>query len=290
MIHRLKNVTKWKLPYSRILTLLNLVLGTLLFISILFLSGNIISAMVQEREGPVSSSPITPRVSEKKDIQAYEAMLRNNPFGISAGSLKSASVSTGGAGSDMRLLGTISGHSIHGYAIIADKDGKQTMFRTGESVFGSGELKKVEKYRVFIGKNGKLSEISMVEVIISDDLYGKPGSSLSVRSIGKGEYLLDQKAVQSALDKPHQIMTDAKLIPNMAGGKQEGFLLLEVKKNGIYDNLGMQNGDVLLRINDYGISNPENALQAFMALRGMDRVQLDLIRSGNRMTMAYQIR
>jgi type II secretion system protein C len=290
MTHRLMNVTEWKPYYFRILTLLNILLWVCLFISFLFLLRNVIAATVRKTPEPAYSARVSPRMIEKKDIQSYEAVLRNNPFGISAGSLNMPSASTSVAKSDVRLIGTIYGRTIHGYAIIADQAGKQAMFRTGEVVIESGVLKKVEKYRVLIEKNGKLTEISMVEAMMTDDVLGKPGSSLSARSIGRGEYLLDHKAVQSALDKPHQIMADAKLIPNVAGGKQEGFLLQEVKKNGIYDSLGMQNGDVLLKINDYGISNPENALQAFTALRGMDRVQLDLIRSGNKMTMTYQIR
>jgi general secretion pathway protein C len=102
--------------------------------------------------------------------------------------------------------------------------------------------------------------------------------------------MIDQKAVQIALDNPTQIMMDAKMIPHMIQGKQEGFILREVRKNGLYDSLGMQNGDVLLRINSFNISNPENALQAFTALRGMDKVQLDIIRNNNRMTLNYQIR
>jgi general secretion pathway protein C len=116
------------------------------------------------------------------------------------------------------------------------------------------------------------------------------GGTGPVRSVGKGEYIIDQKAIQYALDNPTQIMTDAKLVPNMAKDKQDGFVLREVRKGGIYDNLGMQNGDVLLRINSFSISNPENALQAFTALRGMEKIQLDIIRDKNRMVMNYQIR
>jgi general secretion pathway protein C len=76
----------------------------------------------------------------------------------------------------------------------------------------------------------------------------------------------------------------------MVKDKQEGFILREVRKNGIYDSLGMQNGDVLLRVNNFNISSAESALQAFTALRGMDKVQIDLLRDNNRMSMNYQIR
>jgi general secretion pathway protein C len=86
------------------------------------------------------------------------------------------------------------------------------------------------------------------------------------------------------------MMTDARLKPNIMNGKEEGFVLSEVKSGGIYQSLGLQDGDVLLRINDYDISNPEKALQAFTALKGMERVQVDLMRGGSRLTMTYQIK
>lgn len=102
--------------------------------------------------------------------------------------------------------------------------------------------------------------------------------------------MVDQRNVQQAISNPNQIMTDARLRPNVINGKQEGFTLSEVKPGGIYQSLGLQDGDVLLRINEYDISNPEKALQAFTALKGLERVQIDLIRAGSKMTMTYQIK
>ena len=291
MLGSFVNAIEWRLHHFRLLTLFNIILLILLIVSLIFLSKNIFSVTDQKKYQFVNNAHDSSQANLKKEIQEYEPILRNNPFGFPAGSLKGISVSLSETiSSDMNLLGTISGGSIHGYAVLADKDGNQTMFRTGESVFESGKLKTVEKYKVVIERNGKLNEIFMKEVPLSESLPEKSGLPSAARNIGKGEYVLDQKFVQSALDKPHQIMTDAKLVPNMVGNQQDGFLVQDVKRNGIYDNLGMQNGDILLRINNYGISNPENALQAFMALRGMDRVQLDLIRGGNRRTMTYQIK
>jgi general secretion pathway protein C len=167
------------------------------------------------------------------------------------------------------------------------------MFKVGESVFESGKLVSVEKYRASIESNGKLIKINMVDVLAPsemEDIKGRRVPAGPVQMVKRGEYMIDQKVVQQSLENPTQIMTDAKLIPHMIQGKQEGFILRDVRRNGFYENLGMQNGDVLLRINSFNISNPESALQAFTALRGMDKVQLDIIRSNNRMTLTYQIR
>ena len=85
-------------------------------------------------------------------------------------------------------------------------------------------------------------------------------------------------------------MTDARLIPNFVRGKQKGFILEEVKPDGIYHRLGLRNGDVILRINGYNISNPEAALQAFTALKGLDKIQLNIIRNGKQITLTYLVK
>ena len=110
------------------------------------------------------------------------------------------------------------------------------------------------------------------------------------RKTEEGSYILDQKAIQAALEKPRQIMTDARLLPHMVDGKQEGFVIREIKPGGVYQSLGLRNGDILLRVNEFGLSNPETALQAFTALRGMDRLELDVVRGGSKMSLTYDIR
>ncbi|MFN3396727.1 MAG: hypothetical protein ACK4Z9_08060, partial [Thermodesulfovibrionales bacterium] len=116
------------------------------------------------------------------------------------------------------------------------------------------------------------------------------GATSLVRSSGNNTFIVNQEGILHALENPSQLMTDARLQPNYVNGRQEGFMLREVRNGGIYQSLGLQNGDVLLRINNYDITNPEIALQAFTALKGMDRVGLDIIRNGTRMTLNYQIR
>ncbi len=280
--------------YLKIVTALNVTLGLLLIVVLGFSARNIITLVQKKDMKSVSVAPIASKKHENKDIKEYEALLQTNPFDAPAGSLKlGPSEGERAAISDIKLVGTISGSSKDGYAVFIGSDGKQAMFKTGETVFGVGELKKVEKNSVFIHKDGKLIKISMTDLLTLSDMQaskGTAGIAGPVQSVGKGEYIIDQKAAMITLDNPAQIMTDAKLIPNMVKGKPDGFILQEIRKSGVYDNLGLKNGDILLRINNSNISNPENALQTFMALKGMDKVQLDIIRDGNRMTLNYQIR
>ena len=140
-------------------------------------------------------------------------------------------------------------------------------------------------------KGATKTEISLEDIKVKEIRQAGPAGTFQLaRKIGSGAYIVDQAKLQQTISNPGQMMTDARLRPNNTNGREEGFVLSEVKPGGIYQSLGLQDGDVLLRINEYDISNPEKALQAFTALKGLDRVQIDLIRTGARMTMTYQIK
>ncbi len=282
------------LKQKRTITAVNILLALLLTAAVLFLIRDIVSAVIPLKEKKTGTMT-RPKDAPQKNLQDYAPILANNPFGFAAGELKPIAASGPSVSrTDIILIGTVSGRRDLSYAIFADKTGQQDVFRTGEQVFGLGRLSRVEKARVFIGSNGKETEISLKDITDVREIKppeGQAPSSASFgRRVGESTYQIDQQRVQQAIEKPDQIMTDARFVPNIVEGKQQGFVLREVKPGGIYSSLGLQNGDILMRINEFNISNPETALQAFTALRGIDRAQLDVVRNGSKMTMTYQIR
>lgn len=230
------------------------------------------------------------KAQTNKNIIALEPIVKNNPFGFPGGELKAINLTETETTIpiDMRLIGTVSGGP--DYAIFLSGDGKQEIFKRGERIFNSGILERVDRDKVIIF-DGKRREIPLSDILTIETAKKKESSNPSiVRSAGSNNFIISQEGVQHAIENPSQLMTDARLQPNYINGKQEGFILREVRNGGIYQSLGLQNGDVLLRINNYEITNPEIALQAFTALKGMDRVDLDILRNGSRMTLTYQIR
>jgi type II secretion system protein C len=285
------NVNDVKFHQIHFIAVINIVLGAAILFSLVYFARTLSEVALKNNKRNISALNTKPFSQGESAIGTYDAVIRNNPFGVPAGSLEhhpfaSESPST----LDIKLTGTISGALRHGYAVFINQDGTQSMFKTGEEVFGMGKLESVAKDKAFIRKGGQLVKIPMIDLANEVEAIGAPSSGDLVRLSGQREYILDQRALQFALDHPAQIMTDAKLIPNMINNRQDGFVLREVKENGIYSKLGMRNGDVLLRINGANISNPENAFQAFMALKGLNKVQFDMIRDGNKITQNYLIR
>jgi len=271
--------------------MINIFMGLLVVLAVLFFVRDILSTFVSRKKSPEIQEK-KPQAELKKGLLDYGVILKKNPFGFPAGELKLVSAA-GPSSSKMQisLMGTIAGRREASYAIFSDGAGQQDVFRPGEQVFGLGQLKKVEKARVIINSGGKDIAIDLAEITAVKEVKAGPGSAAAFgRKTGATSYQVDQQRVQQAIEKPDQIMTDARFIPNVVEGRQQGFILRELKPGGIYQSLGLQNEDILLKINEYDISSPDKALQAFIALRGLDRADLDIIRHGSKMTMTYQIR
>jgi general secretion pathway protein C len=277
-----------------LLAVLNVTIGLVLLFSFLILVRDSIApgykSIVKALPSRQSDS-----MAARKSLQDYELILKDSPLGLPPAPLipLSGSQEKTGSRTDITLIGTISGQQRYSYAIFSDSSGGQEVYKVGETIPGVGTLGRVDKDKVSIRGSGKLVDIPLADIVKITEVSAQAGNLKQgdfVRSLGGGTYIVDQKKVQQAIENPSQLMTDARLQPNFKDGNQEGFTLRDVKSGGIYQSLGLQNGDVLLRINDYNISNPESALQAFTALRGMDRIQLDIVRNDARTTLTYQLR
>jgi type II secretion system protein C len=277
---------------------LNILLGIVLIISTFLVVRDGISHYFEQKKniqkGAYSAKVTT--AEPEVQISEYALILANNPFGFSGGEIKTLTGSTSHKTQqgDIMLIGTVVGSKGLNYGIFQDSAGIQDVFKIGDPVFDIGKLHKVERDKVIIRKGEKTVEILLEDVQVKEvkkqTSAVSPSLSRFAQKIGRSTYMVDQARLQQAIANPGQMMTDARLKPNIVSGKEEGFVLSEVKQGGVYHSLGLQDGDVLLRINEYDISNPERALQAFTALKGMERVQVDLMRSGSRMTMTYQIK
>lgn len=282
--------------YRALLTLLNILLGSSLALLLLFFARGIISLIVQGEERPAVPRPSPlPQADRIRGLQEYAAILKKNPFGFPPGALEqlSAGADTPPHSAGRVLVGTVAGSRLYSYAVFADASNNQEVFRAGDTVPGMGRLVRIDPDRVLIREGGEERVVPLVDSDVvaegkTSPEQGRPAGF--VRRAGPGSFVLDQKSIQAALERPNQMMTDARLLPHFVEGRQQGFALSEVKAGGIYQSLGLQNGDVLLRINEYNIANPESALQAFNALRGMDRVQLDILRNNGKVSMTYLIR
>jgi general secretion pathway protein C len=284
---------------------LNSLLAVLILFAILLTARNIIRISFLKKEAPrVTSQDRSSIPMNIKDIFHYAPILELNPFGepmkLHPIAIEEKKEKTYGALSNLILIGTVAGPQNLSYAIFEDKSlsskGKQEVFAYKDEVFNYGILTKIDQSSVEIERDSVTYSLTILFDEIRDKTKKQtrsrsaPPKTSFARKVGDQQYVLDKRKVQKSLENPEQILTDARLLPNFVKGKQKGFRISEVVPDGLYHSLGIRNGDILLRVNGLEISNPEVAMQAMNALRGMNKVNLDIIRKGENMSMSYQMR
>lgn len=292
-------------PMPRTLDIINIILGILILAILAAIAADIASLRIGKALAPkqggreaVAPVPVQPRTEE---LAFYAPILVNGLFGKASQGQLSPIVSTPAsakaapvtAPADLLLLGTAVGSHRETFALVRNNSKQEErVFRLGDMVFDAGRLVEVKREQAYILIGGKkvelLTPMSPPAASPPQQPAARPGTA--VASTGADSYVIDQRALNTALDNPAQAMTDARLLPSQKDGKVEGFRATEVKPNGLFSMIGIRNGDVLLRLNDFPLDSPDKALQSFIALKGQSRLKLDLIRDGQPTTFNYDIR
>jgi general secretion pathway protein C len=247
-------------------------------------------------------SAASPPPSAAEDLTSFAPILEKGLFGkatqgkltpiVQNAGVKGAPATSRG---DLVLLGTAVGSSRETFALVQKASTKEErVFRLGDRVFDLGPLAMVTKDTVEIQAGGERVKLMTPTAAgigkPAEASAGAPSPGSLATQVGAGSYVIEQRALNAALDNIGQAMTDARLLPSMKDGKVEGFRVSEVKPAGVFGMVGLRNGDVLLRINDLPIDSPDKAIQSFVSLKGQSRIKLDLVRDGQPTTLNYDIR
>lgn len=290
----------------RIIKSINIIIGiALFFVCALLVKEYIVwkyQPLLQEEAAGSKEEPLHPATDQ--GFSYYERIATGKLFG--AGKLTlidtSAQDSEGivnATDGTITLIGTMISRQGNSYAIFYEKgSNKQRVFKKGEEVFTIGILTGIEYHRAVINAKGQTLTYSMPFEDVDNKQNNTAARHLDraadkaslYRRIRESEWVIDQKALNSVLNDMDKVLTDARLLPYSDGGKIIGFRISEIKLGGVFSLIGIQNGDVLLRVNDYEINSPEKGVQLLTGLRGESRISLDIIRNGQPLKLQYQIR
>jgi len=110
-----------------------------------------------------------------------------------------------------------------------------------------------------------------------------------ITKTGEHSYGVPRSAVDGALNNLSELATQARIVPAFEGGKPVGFKLFSIKPGSLYSKIGLQNGDVINRINGFEMSSPEKGLEVYQKLKDSSNITVDVKRRGKPMTLDYSI-
>jgi len=115
-------------------------------------------------------------------------------------------------------------------------------------------------------------------------------AAATIRQTSPTGFVVDRRELAGAVDDMSGLMTQLRAVAEVQDGRPAGFRLFRMQDDSIFRRLGLQNGDVVQRVNGQAVSDPANLLAFLQRLRTEPRVALDIRRGAERRTMVYDLR
>lgn len=133
-------------------------------------------------------------------------------------------------------------------------------------------------------KGGAVAKVEKKEEKVAD------AGDADIRKVGENSYEVGQGEVDKALSNLSDLATQARVVPAFEGGKTVGFKLFSIRPGSLYSKIGLQNGDVITRVNGYEVNSPEKGLEIYGKLKDAKQVSVDVKRRGKPMSLDYAIK
>lgn len=255
---------------------------------------NVVMGASLEASVPVVDRTVEPKTAMPLPPVNVDAILQGNLFQPSqrggVASLPAASEPPVAVESTHRLVGTVTGSGGFGFAVMEEKSSKaQSLYRTNDVLPGGAQLVSIERYAIVVQSGSSTRRLTLDEDLPMAATVGGPAAG-GVREMSANHWLIERRKVDDVLANLPQLLTQARLIPNFSGGKADGFRLTSIRPNSFFAEIGLQEGDVLQRINGVEVKDPQNLLTAFQQLKNEANINLDVQRNAQPATLAYEIR
>lgn len=208
----------------------------------------------------------------------------------------------------LKLLGTlVAANPDWSVASIQDVVTQKTeTYMVGDKI-QNADILEIERARVIILNNSRREFIDATPGDGSAVAYVPPpvtpqvvaatpppmgGSTLGngIKAITENEYEVPRAEIDKTLSNLNDVAMQARIVPAFQDGVAKGFKLFSIRPDSIYTKIGVQNGDVIRRINGYDLNSPEKALEIYSKLKEASRIDIEIERNGSVMRKTYNVR
>lgn len=110
-----------------------------------------------------------------------------------------------------------------------------------------------------------------------------------IRTTGQDTYELPRSVLNSLLENQSSLMRSVRIVPEHKDGTILGIRVFGVRPDSVMEALGFRNGDRIESANGYSLASSEQALDAYVALRQVSKVEVKIVRGGVAKTLRYNI-
>jgi general secretion pathway protein C len=166
----------------------------------------------------------------------------------------------------------------HARAIIADPRGKEEAYEIGKELPGNAELSEIHPDRVILKRNGRFETLRLPKDKLPSNTVASRFVSAPA-SAGSPQQRLNS-ARQQLKQSPSNLSDLVRATPKRGeDGNTIGYILSPGRDPELFAQVGLQEGDVAIQINDIKLDNPSNSARALKSMQSGESVSVTVMRN-----------
>jgi general secretion pathway protein C len=156
-------------------------------------------------------------------------------------------------------------------ATLQDKEKNETLVvGIGDQIKNVALVQRIERRRVVLQENGAPRELT-----IGDEEDGQPSiqranparrrAAAPVRQTENG-MAVSRDEIQKTMRDPSELLSQARVLPKFEQGQMVGLQVNGIKPGSLFQEIGLQEGDVITQFNGIAINSPDQSAKIFAEL------------------------
>jgi len=204
---------------------------------------------------------------------------------------------------NLRLVGIFFAERgrLQALALIAEGSGVERGYRVGDELPGGARLDQIQRDQVLVSHNGrqealrlpKLDDSGRTAAPASPPLF-TPAATEPESATGAAAPVIDASAIAGRLrsevaTRPQALEDIAFASPYLQNGQFVGFRLRPGRDRPLFQQLGLNGGDVLTEINGTRINSPAQGLMMLQELMSASRIEVRVLRNGAELPLTFSL-
>jgi general secretion pathway protein C len=167
----------------------------------------------------------------------------------------------------------------------------------GGSIQEKATVVRIERQRVVLLEDGVHRELAFEETDMTPKLAmpalppGAPGARRAamaraaerrqtrLQRLSDNSFEMPQEDVQAAVNNPAELLSQARILPKYEEGQMRGVQISQIKPGSLYEQMGLQEGDLVNVIDGTAIESPQQTAEFFQKFASGAPVTVSGIRS-----------
>jgi general secretion pathway protein C len=181
----------------------------------------------------------------------------------------------------------------NGHAIIADPRGNEEQYTVGDMLPGDAELSEVHADKVILQRGGRFETLRLPEDENLGNTAARPNTSVSRTAFSRSSSSPSERlreVRENMRKRPRDLYNLVRATPKKGGdGNIIGFELGPGRDPDLFRQVGLQEGDVAIQINDIKLDNPANSARALKSAQSGETVSVTVLRNGQEEVLSLSV-